>query len=78
MPIRTPARRLNPEKYKVAKELFDEMLKLGIMAVGGALEQRGDQGKWEPLAFFSRKLDAFMVRWNLLTAPLACGWYDVV
>jgi hypothetical protein len=26
--------------------------------VGGALEQRGDQGKWEPLAFFSRKLDA--------------------
>jgi hypothetical protein len=31
MPIRTPARRLNPEKYKVAKELFDDMLKLGII-----------------------------------------------
>jgi hypothetical protein len=28
------------------------------MAVSGALEQRGDFGKWEPLAFFSRKLDA--------------------
>jgi hypothetical protein len=31
MPIRTPARRLNPEKYKVAKESFDKMLKLGII-----------------------------------------------
>jgi hypothetical protein len=31
MPIRTPARRLNPEKYKVTKELFDKMLKLGVI-----------------------------------------------
>jgi hypothetical protein len=31
MPIRTPAPRYNPKKYKVAKELFDEMLKLGII-----------------------------------------------
>jgi hypothetical protein len=31
MPIRTPARRLNPEKYKVAKESFDENLMLGII-----------------------------------------------
>jgi hypothetical protein len=31
MPIRTPACRLNPEKYKVAKESFDKMLKLGII-----------------------------------------------
>jgi hypothetical protein len=31
MPIRTPACRLNPEKYKVAKASFDRMLKLGII-----------------------------------------------
>jgi hypothetical protein len=31
MPIRTPACRLNPDKYKVAKESFDKMLKLGII-----------------------------------------------
>jgi hypothetical protein len=34
------------------------------MAVGGALEQRGDQGKWEPLAFFSCKLDATQARYS--------------
>jgi hypothetical protein len=33
IPIWTPSRRLNPEKYKVAKETFDEMLKLGIIGL---------------------------------------------
>jgi hypothetical protein len=40
------------------------------MAVGGALEQRGDQGKWEPLAFFSRKLDATQARYSAFNREL--------
>jgi hypothetical protein len=34
------------------------------MAVGGALEQRIDKGKWEPLAFFSCMLDASQTRYS--------------
>jgi hypothetical protein len=40
------------------------------MAVGGALEQRGDQGKWELLAFFSRKLDAPQARYSAFNREL--------
>jgi hypothetical protein len=40
------------------------------MAVGDALEQCGDQGKWEQLAFFSRKLDATQARYSTFDREL--------
>jgi hypothetical protein len=40
------------------------------MAVGGALKQRRDQGKWEPLKFFSRKLDATQARYSAFDREL--------
>jgi hypothetical protein len=40
------------------------------MAVGGALKQRRDQDKWEPLKFFSRKLDATQARYSAFDRDL--------